>query len=509
VVRQLEGRHRCRLAVDVLPTVLELTRRYQRDAAFPGKAARLLGQLAVKYQDREVTRDATLEEFRAKSGLQTAFLDRRAKLPRQHVADALRRRIIGQQPAVDALADVVAIAKARLNDPGRPLGSVFFAGPTGVGKTESAKALAAYLFGDPSRLLRFDMNEYVSAASAARLVGTFHQPEGLLTGAVRRQPFSVILLDEIEKAHPDVFDLLLQILGEARLSDALGRTVDFGSAVVILTSNLGTREAASEIGFGREGAAADRVYLRAVEQFFRPELFNRLDRIVPFARLGRDELGQIAHRIVADVVAREGLVRRRCAVEIDPGALEWVIDRGTEPVLGARAMRRAVEREMVRPMAGQLAAIAPDAPTVLSVSRQGDRLSVQATALDNAACRASAARPDDSADPQELLQQAAAALERIESECMRLRPAGEVTSARSTTGTWARWSSCATRERCTRAWQGSSGVRRASCTARPRRRAGPGRASSGSRSATGTSPRPATCSPRWPPPRTSASASAS
>src|SRR5262249_32722457 len=153
------------------------------------------------------------------------------------------------------------------------------------------------LFGDPGRLLRFDLNEFGAPGSAVRLVGTFAEPEGLLTGAVRRQPFAVVLLDEVEKAHPEVFDVLLQVLGEGRLTDALGRTVDFGNTLIVLTSNLGVRQAESSLGFGiGRDDRSDEVYRRAAEAFFRPEFFNRLDRIVPFRRLGSNDLRAIARQ---------------------------------------------------------------------------------------------------------------------------------------------------------------------------------------------------------------------
>src|SRR5262249_45599468 len=151
---------------------------------------------------------------------------------------------------LEAADDVIAVAKARLNDPDRPLASFLFLGPTGVGKTQCAKSLAAYLFGEADKITRFDMNEFIDAGSAARLVGTFANPEGLLTAAMRRRPFAVLLLDEIEKAHPEVHDLLLQVLGEGRLTDALGRVVDFGNCIIILTSNLGVREVENRLGFG-------------------------------------------------------------------------------------------------------------------------------------------------------------------------------------------------------------------------------------------------------------------
>ena len=332
-IRMLESRYGVRFGLDVLPAVLDLTRCWQPEAAFPGKAATWLNRIAVKHRAAEVGRDTVLEEFRATSGLQVAFADSRVRLLREDILSGLRSRIVGQAAAVEAMADVVCVAKARLNDRQKPLGTLFFLGPTGVGKTECAKALTQYLFGDVARLVRFDMNEYVSPQSVARLVGTFDQPDGLLTGAVRRQPFCVLLSDEIEKAHPDVFDLLLQILGEARLTDALGRTASFANAVIILTSNLGTRQAARDVGFTPAGSTTDDVYRKAVEEFFRPEFLNRLDRIVPFRRLERVELEQIARTILADVVSREGLARRKCAIELSGVALAWLVDRGCHRTL--------------------------------------------------------------------------------------------------------------------------------------------------------------------------------
>ena len=198
-----------------------------------------------------MTRGDVLDEFRLQSGLSLSFLDGQVRLAREKIVAALTAKIIGQQPALDAAADVIAIAKARLNDPERPLGTLLFLGPTGVGKTQCAKAIAAYLYGSADHLLRFDMNEFVEPGSAARLVGTFGQPDGLLTAAVRRRPFAVILLDEIEKADPEVFDLLLQVLGEGRLTDAHGRLADFTNTIIILTSNLGVRESQGNFDFRR------------------------------------------------------------------------------------------------------------------------------------------------------------------------------------------------------------------------------------------------------------------
>ncbi|HND56497.1 MAG TPA: AAA family ATPase, partial [Pirellulaceae bacterium] len=241
--RQLEDRHRCEFAVDVVPTVVALHERFVRDGALPGTAARFLQRTAARYERERLDRNAIYVEFATHSGLAPMLVDPHIRLLRPSVLLRLRSRVVGQVEALEALADVVMTTKAQLNSPDRPLGVFLMVGPTGVGKTETAKALAELLFNDEQRLLRFDMNEFVTPSAVARLVGTWDEPEGLLTSAVRQQPFAVILLDEIEKAHPDLFDLLLQITGEGRLTDALGRTADFSHTVVLMTSNLAADEA--------------------------------------------------------------------------------------------------------------------------------------------------------------------------------------------------------------------------------------------------------------------------
>ncbi len=388
--RRLEGRHGCAFAPDALPAAIDLARRYDRGAAFPGKAAAILTRLAVRAganrveqpgsiqivrQRPTVNRDAVLADLAARSGLSLAFLDPKERLDRDDVRDKFAAMVVGQSNAVEALADVVSVAKARLNDPDRPLASFLFLGPTGVGKTECAKAAARVLFGDAERLLRIDLNEYNQPGSAARLVGTFAQPEGLLVAAVRRQPFSVILLDEIEKADRDVFDVLLQLLGEGRLTDALGRTADFTNAIVLMTSNLGVREAEGNLGFGSP-AEKDGAYERAAEAYFRPEFFNRIDRVIPFRKLERRELARIAERLVGEVFAREGFAGRQCALNVTPEAIARIVDAGYDPALGARAMKRAVERELARPAAAKLAALALDEFAIVSVKAADEGLAV-------------------------------------------------------------------------------------------------------------------------------------
>jgi ATP-dependent Clp protease ATP-binding subunit ClpC len=395
VQRQLEAKYRCTFELDVLPTVVDIQRRYERSLAFPGKAAKMLRQLAVKAEKEievrdqksevrgqksenqepedqrlrraKITRDSVLNEFHAQSGLSLAFLDQRNRLERDTIFEALSKMVIGQPTSLGAATDVIAIAKARLNDPDRPLASFLFLGPTGVGKTECAKAIARYLFGNADRLVRFDMNEYIDPGSATRLVGTFRQPEGLLTSAIRRQPFAVVLLDEIEKAHPEIFDLLLQVLGEGRLTDALGRTADFSNAIILLTSNLGVREAEGKFGFKEDAQTTAAVYIKAAERFFRPEFFNRLDRVIPFRRLAREHIDQISEKLITDLLAREGFQQRKCILNVDPSARERIIHFGYDPVLGARALKRAIERNLTQPIASRLAATPIDSFTVISV----------------------------------------------------------------------------------------------------------------------------------------------
>jgi ATP-dependent Clp protease ATP-binding subunit ClpA len=421
--RVLERQHDSRFHPDVLPTVIELTRRYVSDAAFPGKAARLLQSLAAKHNMGTVTRAEALGEFSAGSGLSVSFLDDRAELNYAQVLGALSAEVIGQKAAVTACADAVTIAKARLNDSVRPIASFLFLGPTGVGKTQCAKALANYLFGDRERLVRFDMNEFASYYSVARLTGTFDAPEGLLTSAVRRSPFAVVLFDEIEKAHPAVFDLLLGVMGDGRLTDARGQLVDFSNTIIILTSNLGAREAATDLGFRQTNRSDASVYRRAAEKFFRPEFFNRLSRVVPFERLRREDVQGIAHRLIEDVFKREGLVRRGVKLVIETGARNLLVEAGYHPQLGARALKRTLERQVTAPIAARLSATPTDQPLIVFLKADRGIISVDACALTVVEARRTGI---PLSEPAEFLDRIEEALGRVEDLAEVLYPPGEI-----------------------------------------------------------------------------------
>lgn len=379
VSRRLELEHRCRFDVEVVPAVFELQRRHAGDAAFPGKAAAFLRHLANRNAGGTINRETVLAEFHRISGLRLTVLDDQKTLNREAILHELRTGVLGQDQVLHAFADILVTLKARLNDPGRPLGTFLLLGPTGVGKTESAKALARLLFGSEDRLLRLDMNEFVDGASTARLTGTPADPDGLLTSAIRRQPFSIVLLDEFEKAAPEVSDLLLAVLDEGRLTDALGRVADFSQSVILLTSNLGAREARSRLGFSStsEPGSEDAIYLRAAEQFFRPEFFNRLDRVIPFRSLDRTQLERIARRLVNQVLERDGLRRRRCLLLTTPPAIDRLVQLGYHPQLGARALKRVVEREIAQPLATRLANVTDTAPLVAQLHADSSGFELQ------------------------------------------------------------------------------------------------------------------------------------
>ncbi|MFJ2237589.1 ATP-dependent Clp protease ATP-binding subunit [Streptomyces sp. NPDC087859] len=308
-------------------------------------------------QHLEVTAEAIAEVVSRQTGIPVASLTQEEKERLLGLEEHLHQRVVGQEEAVSVVAEAVMRSRAGLASPDRPIGSFLFLGPTGVGKTELARALAEALFGSEERMVRLDMSEYQERHTVSRLVGAppgyvGHEEAGQLTEAVRRHPYSLLLLDEVEKAHPDVFNILLQVLDDGRLTDSQGRTVDFTHTVVVMTSNLGseaiTRRGAG-IGFGPGGAEADEEarreqILRPLREHFRPEFLNRIDEIVVFRQLTQEQLRRITNLLLDRT--RRMLHAQGITVEFTDTAVDWLAQRGYQPEYGARPLRRTIQREV-------------------------------------------------------------------------------------------------------------------------------------------------------------------
>ena len=300
-----------------------------------------------------------------------------------NMEDYLGKRVIGQKEAIKAVCDAVRRSRAGISDPNRPTGSFLFLGPTGVGKTELAKALADFLFDDEKAMVRIDMSEYMEKASVSRLIGAApgyvgYEQGGQLTEAVRRRPYSVVLFDEVEKANPEIFDVLLQVLDDGRLTDGQGRTVDFKNTILIMTSNLGSQFLVNE---DMDEDAKRKAVMDAVHMNFKPEFLNRLDDTVMFHPLTREELAGIVNIQVAGVAAR--LTERRITLDVTDSAREWLANMGYDPAYGARPLRRLVQTEVGDQLARMLlAGKVHDGDTVLVDQTGGEHLELSAWASD-------------------------------------------------------------------------------------------------------------------------------
>ena len=315
-----------------------------------------------------------------------------------HMEEYLGKRVIGQKEAIQAVSDAVRRSRAGISDPNRPTGSFLFLGPTGVGKTELAKALADFLFDDEKAMVHIDMSEYMEKASVSRLIGAApgyigYEEGGQLTEAVRRRPYSVVLFDEVEKANPEVFDVLLQVLDDGRLTDGQGRTVDFKNTILIMTSNLGSQFLVNP---DMDADAKKKAVMDAVHMQFKPEFINRLDELVMFHPLTREELGGIVDIQVAQVSAR--LTDRRITLDVTDSAREWLANTGYDPAYGARPLRRLVQTEVGDQLARMLlAGEVHDGDTVLVDQTGGDHLELSAWAADQLEDMGEG-KTDDSAD---------------------------------------------------------------------------------------------------------------
>jgi ATP-dependent Clp protease ATP-binding subunit ClpC len=339
-----------------LEVAYRLLQRYARSERFPGKAIKFLADCVndAWLEKRKAVAEAdVLKAFTLKTGLPEIFLRDDLPLRAGDLEAFFRRRILGQDEALEKVLRAVKVFKAGLNDPAKPVATLLLAGPTGVGKTATARALAAYCFGardGENALLRLDMSEFQSQAQMARLIGSPWGEPGPLIQRLRERPFSVLLLDEIEKAHPVFFDVLLTVLDEGVLADAFGRVTEFRNTIVVMTTNLGARRGSS-LGFGSEPPLR---YDAAIRDHFRPEFVNRLDQIIEFRPLSAEAIEGIARKELAEVAGREGFLRRGLKVEFSEALVRFVASVGFDPVYGARPLQRAIERHVVGPLSRRL-----------------------------------------------------------------------------------------------------------------------------------------------------------
>jgi ATP-dependent Clp protease ATP-binding subunit ClpB len=362
---RLQGAQKLKEQLDQARSEMEVAERrgdYARASELKyGVIPQLESDIAARQSDGRLVNEAVTEEQIASvvsrwTGvpMERMLEGERAKLLRME--DELRRRVVGQEDALRAVSNAVRRARAGLQDPNRPIGSFLFLGPTGVGKTELTKALAGFLFDDERALLRVDMSEFMEKHAVSRLIGAppgyvGYDEGGVLTEAVRRRPYQVILFDEVEKAHEDVFNILLQVLDDGRLTDGQGRTVDFRNTIIVLTSNLGSDILAAQPE-GESAAMVQGQVMTIVRAHFRPEFLNRLDEVILFRRLQRADMATIVDIQLGRL--RSLLADRKIALSLDATALEWLAAEGYDPVYGARPLKRVIQRQLQNPLAGLL-----------------------------------------------------------------------------------------------------------------------------------------------------------
>ena len=368
----------------VLAEAHELAVQYLGDRAAPGNLLELLKitrrSHAAATEATQLTLDDVVATLSQLTGLPLSMLDDRAELDVDGLRTHFHKHVMGQPEAVDCLVERVALIKAGLTDPTRPQGVFLFAGPTGTGKTEIAKTLAAFLFGSPERMIRLDMSEFQDFDSLPRILGESEEGSAhrqSLVNQIRRQPFSVVLLDEFEKAQSSVWDLFLQLFDDGRLTDRQGRTANFRHAIVIMTTNAGSRELmGTQLGFG--AVAGDGALPQALTAIFRPEFLNRIDRLVVFHPLSRSVMRRILRKELCLVLQRRGLRNRQWAVEWDESALDFLLEKGFSSDMGARPLKRAIERYLLSPLALTIVhRQAPEGDQFLFVRTDGERIDVE------------------------------------------------------------------------------------------------------------------------------------
>ena len=358
-IQSVSTRQKIDLKKNATKEIIRLHRRFMPYSGFPGKPIRFIESVLLNPKIRKkadetlkLSQKEIIKAFSEESGMPMFMIDPSAKMDTAQIESDFNKQVFGQANAVNAIINMLATVKTALSRTNKPIASFLFVGPTGVGKTELGKVLAGFMFGKRDRLLRFDMSEYSNPYEVSRLIGVGNT-DGLLTSGVRRQPFSVVLFDEIEKAAKNFYDLLLQVLSEGRLTDGRGKTVNFCSTIIIMTSNIGASNLQMRgIGWNDTKSTTDIQdhFVTAAEKYFRPELFNRIDRIVPFAPLSSETVRFILNREIDLLKKREGLSHRSIDLEITDAAKDYLAKKGYDEKYGARQLQRAIHEELVIPL---------------------------------------------------------------------------------------------------------------------------------------------------------------
>ncbi len=358
-VKSLAGERRLVVEKEAIEEAIRLSRRFTPYAGFPGKPLRFLESLLINQESENlnINTSEVISGFCEETGMPQFLVDHNIPMDIEATHELFRSNVFGQEAAVEQILNLITSVKTALTRTGKPIASLLFVGPTGVGKTEMAKVLAEYMFGSREKMLRFDMSEFSDPWSVLRLTGESYFTNGLLTSAVRREPFSVLLFDEIEKAHPDFYDLLLQILGEGRLTDSEGRLVNFCSTIIIMTSNIGAAILQNKPIGWKDGDHTKNVgenFIEAARKYFRPELFNRIDQIIPFDPLSLETVRFIVEKEIRLLKKREGIAYRKVELILREGVLDYLAENGYSMINGARNLQRFIREKLVIPLAKNL-----------------------------------------------------------------------------------------------------------------------------------------------------------
>ena len=384
-VTQIANTSQVVLEKDAIEETIRLNRRYTPYSGFPGKPIRFLESIILNNNRQKkskitINRSTAIQYFCEETGMPEFMVNPALPMNLGQIQSYFQDNIFGQNAAVKSVTNLLASVKTALTRQGKPIASFLFVGPTGVGKTEMAKVLANFMFGSREKMIRFDMSEYSTPYSVMRLTGTSYFEDGLLTSAVKREPFCVLLFDEIEKASPTFYDLLLQLLSEGRLTDSQGKLVNFCSTIIIMTSNIGASNLQNnKISWSKEidVTSVNEHFMSAVRKHFRPELYNRIDEVIPFQPLTKSDIRFIVNREIKIFKSREGIRYRNMDFYLENEVFDYLGEKGYDPKYGARKLQRIVREELIIPLAKKLNTFEYDEQLIVNISLWEDKLEME------------------------------------------------------------------------------------------------------------------------------------